>query len=47
MLNVILNNVGLGEGATIVIPSSVVFCWCDGGRSQQEGKAVLLQKPTL
>lgn len=46
-LNVIQKNVGLVEGATVVTPSSVVFRWYDGGRSQLEGKAMLLQKPTL
>lgn len=25
----------------------VVFCWCNGGRSHLEGKAVLLQKAIL
>lgn len=47
VLNVIQKNVGLVEGATVVTPSSVVFRWYDGGRSQLEGKAMLLQKPTL
>lgn len=35
------------EGSCCNTQQCVIFCWCNRGRSQLEGKAVLLQKPTL
>lgn len=50
LLNVILTCADLMRGATVVTPSSVVFCQCHEGRSQLAGKdlqALLLQKLML